>query len=166
MSQSHKIVILGHFGVGKTSLIRQYVDASFSEEYLETVGVNIKKKDVTINDNAITLAIWDIEEHSEMASARASYLLGASSFIYVFDVSRPETYANLGRQMKYLKEHFPGIPIQVFGNKCDKLEDKVSKAFFETPPFNRYMFTSAKTGENVEEGFMQLTIKTPLVHES
>ncbi|MFT5078926.1 Rab family GTPase [Patiriisocius sp. Uisw_047] len=160
MTQPRKIVILGHFGVGKTSLIRQYVDASFSEDYLVTVGLHVKKKDVIINDNTVTLVVWDIEGHSEIASARASYLLGSSGFIYVFDVSRPETYANLENQMEYLKEHFPGIPIEVFGNKCDKFKDEVSKVFFETPPFNSYLFTSAKTGENVEEGFMQLTIKT------
>ena len=160
MFQPRKIVILGHFGVGKTSLIRQFIDAQFSEDYLVTVGVHVKKKEIIVNDQPITLVVWDIEGNSEISMTRASYLLGSNGFVYVFDVSRPETYNNLNDQMEYLKEHFPAVPVVVFGNKCDKFESGISKSFFEQPPFDACLFTSAKTGENVEEGFKQLTIKT------
>lgn len=160
MLQPRKIVILGHFGVGKTSLIRQFVDASFSEDYLVTVGVHVKKKEITINKKPVTLVVWDIEGNSEVSMTRSSYLLGSHGFIYVFDVSRPETYRNLEEQLDYLKEHFPKIPVVVFGNKCDKFGSEISKSFFEKSPFNTCLYTSAKTGENVEEGFKQLTIKT------
>ncbi len=160
MPHPQKIVILGHFGVGKTSLIRRFVDASFSEDYLVTVGVHVKKKDIIINDNPTTLVIWDIEGNSEISMSRSSYLLGSNGFVYVFDVSRPETYANLEAQLEYLKEHFPKVPVTIFGNKADKFGEEVSKAFFEVPPFTECFFTSAKTGENVEEGFKELTIKT------
>ena len=44
MSNSKKIVLVGHFGVGKTSLIRQFVESAFSEDYMVTVGVHVKKK--------------------------------------------------------------------------------------------------------------------------
>lgn len=160
MQQPQKIVILGHFGVGKTSLIRQFVDASFSEDYLVTVGVHVKKKDVVIDDKPVTLVVWDIEGNSEVSMTRTSYLLGSNGFIYVFDVSRPETYANFVEQMSYLEEHYPNVPVVVFGNKCDKFDTGISKSFFERAPFENCLFTSAKTGENVEEGFKELTIKT------
>lgn len=160
MLQPRKIVILGHFGVGKTSLIRQFVDASFNEDYLVTVGVHVKKKEVSIDNNPITLVIWDIEGNTEVSMTRASYLLGSHGFVYVFDVSRPETYTNLKEQMDYLKEHFPKVPVLTFGNKCDKFDNEISKSFFERPAFEDCLFTSAKTGENVEEGFKQLAIKT------
>lgn len=160
MLQPRKIVILGHFGVGKTSLIRQFVDDSFSEDYLVTVGVHVKKKEIIINDNPVTLVVWDIEGNSEISMTRTSYLLGSNGFVYVFDVSRPETYSNLEEQMDYLKEHFPKVPVLIFGNKCDKFETGVSKSFFGGSPFETCLFTSAKTGENVAEGFKQLTIKT------
>ncbi|EDM45535.1 hypothetical protein SCB49_06997 [unidentified eubacterium SCB49] len=166
MIQPRKIVILGHFGVGKTSLIRQFVETSFSEDYLVTVGVHVKKKDVTINNDSVTLVIWDIEGTSKISETRASYLLGSSGFIYVYDVSRPETYKNLEEQVDYLKNQFPAIPVMIFGNKCDKFGDEISKSFFENAPYNQSLFTSAKTGENVEEGFKQLTIKTLEKHES
>ncbi len=160
MQQPRKIVILGHFGVGKTSLIRQFVEASFSEDYLVTVGVHVKKKEVIVNDESITLVVWDIEGNREISMSRPAYLMGTSGFIYVFDVSRPETYDNLEEQMNYLKEHFPKTPVVIFGNKCDKFDTGISKSFFDGPPFETCLFTSAKTGENVEEGFKQLTLKT------
>ena len=160
MPQPQKIVILGHFGVGKTSLIRRFVDASFSEDYLVTVGVHVKKRDVVINNNPVTLVIWDIEGNSEISMARTSYLLGSNGFVYVFDVSRPETYANLESEMEYLKKNFSKVPVIIFGNKADKFGTEVSKSFFEESQFKECLFTSAKTGENVEEGFTQLTIKT------
>jgi len=160
MLQPRKIVLLGHFGVGKTSLIRQFVDESFSEDYLVTVGVHVKKKEVIVNNNPITLVVWDIEGNSEVSATRASYLLGSHGFIYVFDISRPETYSNLKEQLEYLNQHFPKIPVVVFGNKCDMFDSEISKSYFEKPLFKDCLYTSAKTGENVEEGFKKLTIKT------
>lgn len=160
MLQPRKIVILGHFGVGKTSLIRQFVDESFNEDYLVTVGVHVKKKEVIVDKNPVTLVIWDIEGNTEVSMTRKSYLLGSHGFVYVFDVSRPETYLNLQEQLDYLDENFPQVPVLVFGNKCDKFDSEVSKTYFEKPLFEDCLFTSAKTGENVEEGFKQLTIKT------
>ena len=48
MNVSKKIVLVGHFGVGKTSLVRRYVDSAFSEDYLVTLGVQVKKKTVDL----------------------------------------------------------------------------------------------------------------------
>lgn len=73
MAQTKKIVILGHFGVGKTSLIRRYVDSAFSEDYLVTVGVHVKKKEIDLHDEKVTLIIWDIEGNTAIDKARKSY---------------------------------------------------------------------------------------------
>ncbi len=159
MSHPKKIVILGHFGVGKTSLIRQFVDSQFSEDYLVTVGVHVKKKNITIDNNDITLVIWDVEGNTSVDKARKSYLLGSNGFIYVFDITRPETYANLEAQIDYLKEHYPDVPFKTIGNKADLFGTSVSKEFFNTKPFEDCLFTSALTGENVENVFVQLTKK-------
>lgn len=154
-----KVVLLGHFGVGKTSLIRQFVESDFSENYLVTVGVHVKKKDVLIDNEKVTLVIWDIEGDTSISKARKSYLLGTNGFIYVFDVSRPETFENIEEEMNYLKAHFNEIPVCVLGNKKDKFEEGVSASFFETEKFKEVLFTSAKTGENVENAFQALTQK-------
>lgn len=159
MKHPKKIVILGHFGVGKTSLIRQFVESDFSENYLVTVGVHVKKKDILLDDENVTLIIWDVEGNTSIDKARSSYLLGTQGFIYVFDVSRPETFEDLETEMDYLKTHFNTIPVCVLGNKKDKFNEGVSASFFETKRFKEVLFTSAKTGENVENAFLKLTKK-------
>lgn len=159
MSQPKKIVILGHFGVGKTSLIRQFVDSQFSEDYLVTVGVHVKKKSVKIDDNDITLVIWDIEGNTSIDKARKSYLLGSHGFIYVFDITRPETYANLKDQLEYLEKEYASVPVVVLGNKSDQFGTSISKEYFNTKDFKECLFTSALTGENVDNAFIKLTKK-------
>ena len=52
-----KICIVGSFGVGKTSLVRRFVDSIFDESYLATVGVKIDRKDVRIGSTAVTSII-------------------------------------------------------------------------------------------------------------
>ncbi|GEQ85077.1 GTP-binding protein [Patiriisocius marinistellae] len=159
MAHPKKIVLLGHFGVGKTSLIRRFVESQFSEDYLVTVGVHVKKKEISIDGNNITLVIWDIEGNTSIDKARKSYLLGTSGFIYVFDISRPETFESLETEMKYLQDNFENVPVEIVGNKKDKFGEAVSEEFFKTQRFENCTFTSAKEGDNVEDAFEQLTRK-------
>ncbi len=157
MAQTKKIVILGHFGVGKTSLIRRYVDSAFSEDYLVTVGVHVKKKEIDLHDEKVTLIIWDVEGNTAIDKARKSYLLGSHGFLYVFDVSRQETYEQLAAEKAYLAEHYSNIPVCIIGNKSDLLIDDAHRAFFDSERFKDCYFTSAKTGEHVEDVFLELT---------
>ncbi|RMA66183.1 Rab family GTPase [Ulvibacter antarcticus] len=156
-SQSKKIVILGHFGVGKTSLVRRFVDSMFSEDYLVTLGVQVKKKVVTIDDAKVTLIIWDIEGNSSISKARKSYLTGTHGFLYVFDVTRPETFENLEDEMDFLANNFPSIPVCKIGNKSDLLLTENAKEFFEQEQYKDCDFTSAKEGNNVENVFQKIT---------
>ena len=86
-----KICLLGAFGVGKTSLIRRYVDSIFSDAYLTTVGVKIDKKVLTVGTEEMALILWDIAGEDEIAAVRVSYLRGAAGYLLVVDGTRPET---------------------------------------------------------------------------
>ena len=156
-SQSKKIVILGHFGVGKTSLVRRFVESTFSEDYLVTLGVQVKKKVVTLENDEVTLIIWDVEGNSSLTQARKSYLTGTHGFLYVFDVSRPETFENLSDEMTFLEENYPSIPVCKIGNKSDLLLSENAQEFFEQERFKEVDFTSAKEGNNVETVFQKIT---------
>lgn len=160
MSLTKKIVILGHFGVGKTSLLRRYVDQAFSEDYLVTLGVHIKKKEVTINQQKLSLIIWDIEGKTSIHKARTSYLLGAHAFVYVFDVTRPETYENVEEELTFLDNNYKNIPHQLVGNKSDMFTNTLNASFFAQEVYKNCVFTSAKTGEQVEEMFLNIAQKT------
>ncbi|QHI37877.1 GTP-binding protein EngB [Kordia antarctica] len=157
MKISKKIILLGHFGVGKSSLIRQFVENSFTSDYKVTIGVHILKKEVEIApDENISLIIWDLEGYDDIKKTRASYLLGTHGFIYVFDITRPATYENLKDDIAYLTNQYANTPLKVVGNKADLVTKSYLKenaaVFGATPDF----FTSAKTGDKVDTLFTTL----------
>ncbi|MEM7087338.1 MAG: Rab family GTPase [Bacteroidota bacterium] len=159
MLHPKKVVLLGHFGVGKTSLLRRFVDEAFSEDYLVTVGVHVKKKELLVDDHPLTLIIWDIEGNTSIEKARDSYLIGTHGFIYVFDITRPETYENINDEFAFLGQHFPKVPICLVGNKADLFTKEFTESFFKDSPFENCHFTSAKSGNNVEAMFSDIAKK-------
>lgn len=157
---SKKIVLIGHFGVGKTSLIRRFVKNTFSEDYKVTIGVHISKKIVeTPNNESISFIIWDLEGQDDIKKTRPSYLLGTNGFIYVFDLSRPTTFENLNSELNYLKENYPKIPVKVVGNKMDLVNKQYLKEHNEAFGALVDYFVSAKTGSRVETLFTKLGLE-------
>ena len=160
MKLSKKVVLLGHFGVGKTSLFRRFIDDAFSEDYKVTLGVQIKKKVVTLPSGIeLSMVIWDTEGHEQIENTRKSYLLGSHAFIYVFDLTRNETYINIEQDLAYLHKEYPNIIIRVIGNKLDKVNEKeiVSQLTKQSIPYD--CLTSAKTSKNVTDFFSDLAIE-------
>lgn len=157
MSKSKKVVLLGHFGVGKTSLMRRFVENAFSEEYKVTLGVQIQKKEVKLTERKIiSLIIWDIEGNTTVKNTRSSYLLGTSGFIYVFDATRIDTFSELKDEIAYLKEQFPKAKIKTIANKVDLVNKSSLSDLLSTKEIQCDYYTSAKTGEMVNEMFEAL----------
>ena len=154
---SKKIVLLGHFGVGKTSLIRRFVDNVFSKDYKVTIGVHVYKKDVRVLENeTVSLIIWDLEGADDINKTRMSYLLGTHAIIYVFDLSRPLTYKDLNKEVAFLDKNFPNATVKVVGNKMylvNKEFIKQNKNIFDDKVD---YFTSAKLGSRFETLFSKL----------
>ena len=80
-----KICMLGGFSVGKTSLVKRYVESVFSETYLTTVGVKIDKKTVNLDDRAVTLILWDVAGEDDISTVRMTYLRGCAGYVLVAD---------------------------------------------------------------------------------
>ncbi|RMB63431.1 GTP-binding protein [Dokdonia sinensis] len=153
MSVSKKIVLLGHFGVGKSSLLRRFVEDTFSENYIVTIGVHIMKKEVSIAGEQVTLIIWDVEGTDDFTKYRPSYLMGAASFIYVFDASREVTYSDLKYNLEHLSEKYPHVPVHIIGNKVDLVDANILQENLLSQNIKPDYLSSAKTGENVEQLF-------------
>src|SRR5574342_650264 len=86
-----KICMLGSFSVGKTSLVRRFVESIFSDTYLTTVGVKIDKKQLRVDDHDVTLMLWDIYGEDEFQKLHMSYLRGAAGLLLVVDGTRRST---------------------------------------------------------------------------
>lgn len=159
MSASKKVVLVGHYGVGKSSLIRRFVQNVFSDNYQVTIGVHILKKTVTYKGEDITLVLWDIEGKENINQTRASYLLGTSGFIFVVDPTRDTTYQNLKEELIFLEKNYPKVPVIKLVNKSDLVDVEEFKKVLAIQNLEMDFFSSAKTGENVENVFMQLVAK-------
>ena len=151
MRLSKKIVLLGHFGVGKTSLFNRFISNTFNEKYLTTIGVRVDKKSLAIDGHEISLVLWDLAGEVSQEKVPRSYFLGASAVIYVFDLSRPATFSRLEDDLSYILTVLPNVLIRKVGNKKDLVsEETLNDIYGKTQPD---FFTSARTGENVEELF-------------
>ena len=153
MINSKKIVLIGHFGVGKSSITRRFVNNVFTDDYKVTIGVNILKKELEINDAKFTFVIWDLEGKDDIEKTRKSHLLGTSGFIYVIDPTRTSTYINIKHELAFLKSNFPKTHLLTVANKSDLIE---IEEFQKGIDFSIDYFTSAKTSENVDLIFNQL----------
>ncbi len=154
---SKKIVLLGHFGVGKSSLIKRFVHRVFSDEYLTTIGVHIQKKVVDLGNNVeMSLIIWDLEGTTSISKTRDTYLLGSKGLIYVFDCTRQSTYINIDQEMALLKQKFPKVKVKIVGNKSDLLENGSPEELLNSLTTKCDYITSAKTGDHVDEMFLAL----------
>ena len=157
MSSPKKIVLLGHFGVGKTSLMRRFIDDTFSEEYKVTLGVQIQKKVVELkNSKKLSLIIWDVEGNTTVKNARLSYLLGSNGFIYVFDATRMDTFSELNEEIEFLKENYPNAKVKVIGNKMDLVGKQSLVDILASKKIKYDYLASAKSGENVNQMFQEL----------
>ena len=154
---SKKIVITGQFGVGKTSLFNRFISNTFNEKYLTTIGVRVDKKVIRVRQTEVSLILWDLAGEISQEKVPRSYFAGAHAVLYVFDLSRPATYARIEQDMTFIKNLLPNALVYKIGNKKDLADEAVlKKAYAEAQP---EVFTSAKTGENVAELFTQIAEK-------
>jgi len=149
-----KILLLGDFNVGKTSLIRRDVDNTFDDNYLTTIGVKISKKLVEVDDQECELLIWDVEGATKLKEIPIAYMKGASGAIFVGDVTRDETIESIEGHIERFLESNPNSQYVIAYNKADILSE-TQKEHYELND-DRF-FTSAKENLNVDEMFKRLT---------
>ena len=160
-----KICLLGDFGVGKTSLVRRFVEDRFDDKYLTTIGVKISRKTISRSYGSMSMLIWDLAGSTGFDSfTNPSYMQGTAGAIIVCDVTRRETLtivAEYARQARILN---PRIHLVFVCNKMDLTDQhvisrndlrEVSSTFGD----GTYFLSSAKTGENVEDVFFSLAEK-------
>jgi small GTP-binding protein len=154
-----KVCLIGAFAVGKTSLVRQYVDSLFSEKYLTTVGVKIDKKQLVVQGRTMDVIIWDLHGEDDFQSIRMSYLRGASGCIYVADGTRRMTLETALALRQRVEAAIGRVPAILALNKCD-LEElwEIDPQIIPEPGTTDFaiMRTSAKTGQSVEAAFTAL----------
>ena len=154
-----KICMLGAFAVGKTSLVSRYVSSLFSDKYHTTVGVKIDKKQLTVDQQEMTLMLWDIYGQDDYQNVQPSQLRGMSGYLLVVDGTRSGTL-DIARQLQQKATAAVGpVPFIMLLNKADLAAswEIDEPAFYKLVEQGwRVIRTSAKTGEGVDEAFYLL----------
>jgi small GTP-binding protein len=176
---SKKICMVGDYGVGKTSLVRQFLDRQFSDHYLSTIGVKISRKKLSASyiadslgnlansqhlppETDLQLMIWDVEGQTQFQAITPQYLEGSMGAVIVADLNRPDTIDHIQGHLSLLAAiNTDSLPCAIALNKVDTLTQSpmMSGAIAELhahPQVVALFQTSAKTGVGVDDLFLKL----------
>ena len=168
---SFKIIIVGDSGVGKSCLSIKASRNYFEDFYSPTVGFEFLTFNVKVEDQNIKLQIWDTCGQEVYRSLISSFYRSASLAIIVYSIDNEESYINIEKWLNDIKtQSNPDVKIFLIGNKAD-LEDKrqVTKEsgekFYKDHKLSFFTETSAKTGFNVQNVFIEVAKELYKQHE-
>ncbi|KAK9804093.1 hypothetical protein WJX73_006456 [Symbiochloris irregularis] len=161
-----KVLLVGDSGVGKTSLLQRFSEGSFDEASPPTIGVDFRLKYVDLQGKRIKLTVWDTAGQERFRTLTSSYYRGAHGIVYLFDVTREETFEGIKEvwmpevAMYSTLEH-PAT--MVIANKID-LESEREVSREQATAFSRqngclFVETSAKADVAVRQAFEELLLK-------
>jgi len=163
--RSEKIVIVGDSTTGKTSLMLRFTDELFSHNFISTIGVDFKRKNLQILKENIDLQIWDTAGQERYRTIYSpSFYINAKGIIVVFDLTNYQTFMNihqwiiLTQHQQYAKNHI----LYLVGNKCDLKNREVTREEAQELALEigaYYVETSAKEATNVHDMFTSLVEK-------
>ena len=164
-----KIITIGDSSVGKTSIIKRYIDNNFSENMLATIGISKSQKQIVLrNGQKIFLNLIDTAGQEKFNSLNSQYLKNIDGVLFVFDLSKIETFKNIKMWMNFFNNNYTGkdnIPKYLIGNKKDLVEEveesdkDLIDIFLEENQkfFCKYKQTSAKEEDNqIAELFQEM----------
>ncbi|MFW9772962.1 MAG: Rab family GTPase [Candidatus Heimdallarchaeota archaeon] len=165
---SFKFIILGDGGVGKTTLLRRYVEGRFLDTTTMTIGVEFLTKQIEIDSNMCQLILWDISGQERFRFMIDKYIKGASGALVLFDITNMTSFVNIGKWVQLVKKYYQNLPIALIAAKCDLEEFSMVADIYAKRTQKRfemvdYIKTSAKNGLNVELAFeclVNFAIKT------
>ena len=166
-TQRIKFLILGESTIGKTCLIERYINNTFQENYIATIGMDIRMKRLDINNIDVTLTISDTAGQERFRSLAKMVYKGADGVLVGFDLTKPNTLQQVSYWIDQIESNktkdYP-LSLVLFGNKCDKKEEiqvKAEDIEKVKQKYNlQYFETSAKDGTNVQNifGYLAKTV--------
>jgi len=172
-----KISVIGDGAVGKTSLIQKYTKGDFNSQYIMTLGAQFTEHKTKVNNIPLKLVFWDIAGQESFAALRPGFYKGSSAAIIVFSHEQNdhgnESFKNVSKWLAEIKKHCGLLPVILFGNKIDLVNNINNLVVNKTYPksndnvdklmkgynFLGYFLTSAKTGQGVDQAFYMLAEK-------
>jgi len=160
-----KVVMCGDWAVGKTSLVRRFVENRFDHDYKPSIGVNIVVKIVGIGEKKVKLDIFDTGGQERFHPLRQRYYKGASAAVFVYDITRAESAVSVqNRWVADVEAVIPeGFERMVIANKVDLGGERAVSEYAGQQLAESigaiYTETSALDGRNVEQAFIELAAR-------
>ena len=160
-----KFIIVGDHEVGKTSIVRRFVENKFSSDYRATIGLNIVSHAIEFLGNEVKFSIWDIGAQKYFKRFRRTYYKGSQAAFIVFDLTNKDSYDHLIEWFNEIDSFLETkeLPIIIIGNKSDLEKERVISYQEGVVMANNlsekgltnisYIETSALTGENIHDAF-------------
>ena len=155
-----KYIIIGDSAVGKSNILLRYIHDKFNEEFQSTIGVEFGAKNIKIEDKIYRIQIWDTAGQETFRSITRAYYKNSVCACVVYDITNRNSFQNIKSWIEDCKKQSPkSVFLVLIGNKID-LENKREVTYEEGSIYaqkNGMLFfeTSAKTGKNIEEIFIQ-----------
>ena len=161
----YKILLLGDSTVGKTCFLLRYVDDSFLDLHMATIGLDYRLKTLILEEQKIVkVQLWDTAGQDKFRAITRNYYKGASGIILIFDVTNIKSYENIKKWINEIKEEISEkVAIVLIGNKIDNVQErKISREQGDKLASEigvKFFETSAKTGEGINESVFFLVKK-------
>ena len=158
----YKILLLGDSTVGKTCFLLRFMEDSFIDLHMATIGLDYKLKTMTLEEQKIVkVQIWDTAGQDKFRAITRNYYKGASGIILIFDVTNIKSFENIKKWINEIKEEISeNVSIVLIGNKIDNVKErKITKEQGEkiaNEIGTKFFETSAKTGEGINESVFYL----------
>ena len=160
-NHTFKILTIGESGVGKTCILRRFVENKFLKNHLATIGIDFKTKSITVQGIQIKLKIWDTAGQERFRNITNQYYKGADGIVLVFDVTDQNSFDKIREWMNQITVNTSSndIGLVLLGNKCDAEPRVIQKSDGEKMAEElgvKYFETSAMNGTNISESFQFL----------
>ena len=164
IEKSFKILLLGDSSVGKTCFLKRYIDDTFQDVYLSTIGFDYKYKCITLKEGKnIKLQIWDTAGQERFRTIAKSYYKGAHGIILMYDVTDQKSFDSIKKWLEQIKEEAPNkVSVLLVANKIDIEKRIITKEDGENiaKSYDLDIYeSSAKDNINVSEAFEDLAEK-------
>ena len=114
------MVLIGDSGVGKSNLLSRFTRNEFNLDSKSTIGVEFATRSIQVDAKTIKAQIWDTAGQERYRAITSAYYRGAVGALLVYDISKHQTYENVQRWLKELRDHADAnIVIMLVGNKSD-----------------------------------------------